>query len=174
MKCYIIALIVLIGTFFLLFFGSKPVEVKTVREVYRDTIIQVDSFYLTDIQTDTVKELHTDTFFFEGHKVPMSEYHYPINDSLLKGTIIAKAPFKPVIDFKYTLESYTLKDSIYIEKTPLNGFYYGAEVMAYPLLSQMFLSLDYQNKKGAIIGVAVGRDFTHENNLIKLSYKKRF
>ncbi len=129
---------------------------------------------LKDIQTDTVIQLHTDTFVFKGHKVPISEYRYPINDSLLKGTIIAKAPFKPVIDFKYTLESHTLKDSIYIEKTPLNGFYYGAEVMAYPLLSQMFLSLDYQNKKGAIIGVAVGRDFTHENNLIKLSYKKRF
>tara|TARA_R110002012_G_scaffold107444_2_gene249343 strand:- start:2536 stop:3060 length:525 start_codon:yes stop_codon:yes gene_type:complete len=174
MKCYIIALIVLAGTFFMVFFKPSNSSIETVREVYRDTIIKVDSFYLTDIQTDTIIQLHTDTFVFEGHKVPMSEYHYPINDSLLKGTIIAKAPFKPVIDFKYTLESYTLKDSVYIEKTPLNGFYYGAEVMAYPLLSQMFLSLDYQNKKGAIIGVAVGRDFIHENNLIKLSYKKRF
>lgn len=174
MKCYIIALIVLAGTFFMVFFKPSNSSIETVREVYRDTIIKVDSFYLTDIQTDTIIQLHTDTFVFEGHKVPISEYHYPINDSLLKGTIIAKAPFKPVIDFKYTLESYTLKDSVYIEKTPLNGFYYGAEVMAYPLLSQMFLSLDYQNKKGAIIGVAVGRDFIHENNLIKLSYKKRF
>ena len=174
MKCRLVILLILVLTFFLLHFGSKPTEVKEVKIVYRDTIIKVDSFYLKDIQTDTIIQLHTDTFVFNEYKVPISEYHYKINDSLLKGTIIAKAPFKPVIDFKYNLESYTLKDSIYIEKTPLKGFYYGAEVMAYPLISQIFLSLDYQNKKGAIIGVAVGRDFTNENNLIKLSYKKRF
>lgn len=161
-------------SFAVLYFSSKPIESKDIIKIYRDTILRIDSFYITNIKLDTVIQTKTDTLFFNGYEIPISEYHYKINDSLLTGTIIAKAPFKPSIDFKYNIKSYTIKDSIYIEKTPLNAFYYGGEVVVSPLFSQIYLGLDYQDKKGSIYGFAVGRDFELKNNLIKLSYKKRF
>ncbi len=141
--------------------------------VYRDTIIKVDTVNHYNIKVDTVFKTDTDTLIEYGY-YNNAEYHYKINDSVLDGTIVAKAPFKPEIDFKYKLKNYTIKDSVYVEKTKLRGFYYGGEMVVHPLLSQMFVGVAYQDNRGQIFDVSVGRDFQNESNLIKLGYKKRF
>ncbi len=151
---------------------SKPKESNSIIE-YRDTTIQYVNVYHESIELDTIIETKTDTLIEYGY-YNNDEYHFKINDSLLDGVIVAKSPFKPEIDFNYTLKNYTLKDSTVITKRDLRGFYYGGEIMVEPLLSQMFIGVAYQDNKGQIFDISIGRDFQSESNLIKLGYKKRF
>lgn len=155
---------------------STPKEsIRTVKNVveYHDTIVRVDTVNHYKIDVDTVIKTNTDTLIEYGY-YDNSEYHFKINDSVLDGTIVAKSPFKPEIDFNYTLKSYTIKDSTVITNKDLRGFYYGGEMVVHPLLSQMFIGVSYQDNRGQIFDVSVGRDFQNESNLIKLGYKKRF
>lgn len=126
-----------------------------------DTVIKTDSIVVLDLDT-------------HEYGYALHEYHYKINDSLLNATIIAKSPFKPDIDFKYKLKNFTIKDSVYTEKTQLKGFYYGGEIVLHPLLNQMFIGVAYQDNKGQIFDVSIGRDFVQNNNLLKVGFKKRF
>lgn len=157
---------------------NKPNEsVRTIKSVveFHDTIIQYVDVHHESIQLDTVISLDTlIQIEYQEYGYALNEHHYKINDSLLTGTIIAKSPFKPEIDFNYTLKNYTIKDSTVVTKQDLRGFYYGGEIVVHPLLSQMFTGIGYMNKKGDLFDVSVGRDFQNESNLIKLGYKKRF
>lgn len=138
-----------------------------------DTIVRVDSFYLKDIHVDTVIKTDTDTLIEYG-SYNISEYHYVIDDSLLSGEVIAKAPFKPSVDFKYKLKSYTIKDSTYIKEKSLKGFLYGGEVSVKPLITNIQGNLAYQNDRGDIFKIGLGYDFSNQNQLITVGYLKRF
>ncbi len=151
---------------------NKPKESKSIIE-YRDTTIQYVNVYHDSIELDTIIETKTDTLIKYGY-YNNAEYHFKINDSLLDGVIVATSPFKPEIDFNYTLKNYTLKDSTVVTKQDLRGFYYGGEIVVEPLLNQMFIGVAYMNKRGDLFDISVGRDFQTESNLIKLGYKKRF
>ena len=140
-----------------------------------DTIIKTLEVNHTSLKVDTFYVLDTlIKFDYQPDGYALHEYHYKINDSLLNGTITAKCPFKPEIDFKYKLKQFTIKDSTHTKERVLKGFYYGGELMVMPLLSQMFIGVAYQDNKGQIFDIAVGRDFQNESNLIKLGYKKGF
>ena len=140
-----------------------------------DTIIDTLRVSHTNLEVDTIIKLDTLVKIeFQKHGYALHEYHYKIKVSLLDGTIIAKSPFKPDIEFNYNLKSVTIKDSIHTKEQVLKGFYYGGELMVMPLLSQMFIGVAYQDNRGQIFDIAVGRDFQNESNLIKLGYKKRF
>ena len=154
---------------------NNKTEYKPIKEYYHttDTIIRVDTFTHNDLRVDTIIKTDTDTLIEYGY-YNNSEYHYLIDDSLLTGTIIAKAPFKPVIDFNYSLKSYTIKDSIYVKEKPLKGFYYGGSVSVNPLIQNLEANLAYQNNKGSIFKVGLGYDFNHNNKLITIGYLKRF
>ena len=150
-------------------------DYKPIKEYYHstDTIVRIDTFNHTDIVVNTIVKTNTDTLIEYGY-YNNSEYHYIIDDSLLTGEIIAKAPFKPVIDFKYKLNSYTIKDSVYVKEKSYRGFLYGGTVSVDPLLSIIEANIAYQNKKGDLFKVGLGYDFTNKNRLISVGFLKRF
>lgn len=154
---------------------SKPSKVRTITNLieHTDTIVRYDTIEHNSLKIDTIVLTNTDTII-KGVKFNNSEYHYKINDSVLDGTIVAKSPFKPDIDFNYTIKNHTIKDSVYLEKRVYKGFYYGGEIVVQPLLSQMFIGVSYQDNKAQIFDLSVGRDFQNESNIIKIGYKKRF
>jgi len=172
--------IIIIVLLILLFFTcNKPPKTVTKSEVYHtsDTIIKFDTVHHTRLKVNNIIDLDTvvmyqvDTF---EYGFALHEYHYKINDSLLNATIVAKSPFKPDIDFNYNIKQFTIKDSVFVKEKSLKGFYYGGEAVVYPLLSQMFIGVAYQDNRGQLFDISAGRDFENKTNLIKLGYKKRF
>ena len=153
--------------------NSEPVNPVIEYVHHTDTILRIDSFYHTNIEVDTVIKTATDTLIRYGN-YNISEYHYIIDDSLLSGEVIAKAPFKPVIDFKYKLKSYTIKDSIYIKEMSLKGFLYGGQISITPLISIIEANIAYQSNKGDIFKAGYGYDFNNKNRIITIGYLKRF
>ena len=169
---------VIIALFIALFFTcNKPQKIVTKSEIIHstDTIVKFDTVNRVNLQVDTVIDLDTlIQIEFQEYGYALHEYHYKINDSLLTATIIAKSPFKPDIDFNYNIKQFTIKDSVFVKEKSLKGFYYGGEAVVYPLLSQMFISVAYQDNRGQLFDISLGRDFDNKTNLIKLGYKKRF
>ena len=99
---------------------------------------------------------------------------YKIEDSLLIGTIRATSPIKPIINFDYYLKSFEIKDSVHVIKSDLRGFYYGGDIIISPMLKEAYIGLGYMNKKGDLLDISVGKEFSTNTNLIKLGFKKRF
>ena len=157
----------------LVFKCDNSKSAKLIHKTVRDTVLIMDTFHHESIKFDTIIVTDTDTLIERGY-YSNSEYHYKINDSLLTGTIIAKTPFKPSIDFKYTIKSYTIKDSVYTVKQSLKGFYYGGGLSVKPLLNQMYIGVSYHDNKNQMFDLSIGRDFQGERNIISIGYKKRF
>lgn len=153
---------------------SNPVT-YTVVEHHTDTI--VDTVYVshTNLVVNTIIKTERDTVI-EYHKQHFSEYHFKINDSLLDGVIVATSPFKPEIDFNYTLKQFTIQDSTIVEKKEQDykGFLYGGEVTISPLLNELSFGLGYQTKHGDLFELDYGRNFNDKYNVLRLGYKKRF
>ena len=170
---YIILILLLV---LLIFKCDSPKSTTVYRTTHTsDTIVKTIEVNHTSLKVDTFYVLDTLVKFeYKPNGYALHEYEYKINDSLMNGVITAKSPFKPDVNFKYKLKQFTIKDSIHTKEDVLKGFYYGGELMVLPLLSQMFVGVAYQDNKGQIFDISVGRDFQNESNLIKLGYKKRF
>ena len=152
--------------------GKAPNPIK--EYVYTtDTIVEVDSFYYTDIVVDTFIITDTDTLIEYG-RYSVNEYHYNITDSLLDGSIVIKSPFKPILDFNYKLKSYTIKDSVYVKDNSLKGFLYGGGFTISPPLNIMQVNLAYQSNRGDVVNIGFGYDFTQDNRVLTFGFLKRF
>jgi hypothetical protein len=142
-------------------------------------VVTHDTTIVTITITDTltvpykVVESIRDTIY-RSVDFPINEYHYTIDDSLIAGTIVVEAPFNPVL--KYSLTSKTFNTTTKVEKTERNlrGFLYGGQVSVVPLISNIEANIAYQNKRGDIIKLGLGYDFTHNNKLITVGLLKRF
>lgn len=150
--------------------GYIPYEVLV--EIH-DTIERIDTFHHHHIKLDSVHITDIDTVI-NDYKYTLGEYHFPIKDSLLDGVIIARSPFKPIIDFKYKVKSYTIKDSTILRENNYSGFLYGGRVAVSPLLTQMSVGVSKQFRSGDLLNIEVGRDFSNELNIVTLSFYKRF
>jgi hypothetical protein len=156
-----------------MFTCNKPARDTVQIESFRDTLIRYDTINHTNLRCDTVFKLDYDTII-NNLSYPINKYQYKIKDSLLDGVIIVKSPFKPSVNFDYTLKTFEVKDSTVSFKSDLRGFYYGGSVIISPLLSSAFVGVGYMNKKGNIINLSIGKDFATNTNLIQLGFKKRF
>jgi hypothetical protein len=159
---------IIIALLLVLLTCNKPNKHTVSTIAIHDTIIRVDTFNHTDIVVDTVVMMGYDTII-NNIAYPVNKYEYKINDSLLDGVIVATSPFRPKLDFKYTLKSFEVKETII--KRDLRGFYYGGELV---LLNQAFIGLGYMNNKGDLLNLSVGKDFATNTNLIKAGFYKRF
>ena len=155
-----------------LFTCNKPTKKTIVTEHYRDTIVIHDTFNHSTLRVDTFYSLNYDTII-EGKGFDVNMYEYKINDSLLTGTIRATSPVEPLINFDYYVKSFKVKDSVRVIKSDLRGFYYGGSLVVSPVLNSVFIGLGYMNKKGDIIDLSIGKDFSNNTNLLKLGFKKR-
>ena len=88
--------------------------------------------------------------------------------------LIYYSPIKPIINFDYYAKSFEIIDSTVAIKSDLRGFYYGGSVIVSPLLNSAFIGVSYMTKKGDIIDLSIGKEFSTNTNLIKLGIKKRF
>jgi hypothetical protein len=158
----------------LVLFTCNPKTKETVRvKTFRDTIVRVDTVVHSNLQVDTVIVLDYDTII-NGIAFDVNQYEYKIEDSLLIGTIRATSPIKPIINFDYYLKSFEIKDSVHVIKSDLRGFYYGGDIIISPMLKEAYIGLGYMNKKGDLLDISVGKEFSTNTNLIKLGFKKRF
>lgn len=173
--------IVLSGALMLLLLftcNNKPSKPSVVISHTSDTTIVHD----TIVDTLIVQHTHIipskiDTLILSDSNTFRHKYYYPVKDSLLDGLITAKSNDRPQIDFKYKLKNYhtstytTIKDTIVISN---HGFMYGGDVVVSPLLSEISVAASYQNKKGNLFDLSIGRNFTLNQNIIKLGYRRKF
>ena len=128
---------------------------------------------LKPVYIDTSK---VDTLYLPAGDYPIITFGYKIKDSLFDGTIIVKSPFKPEVDFKYTLTNKTVKESTVVEKIDKNyrGFLYGGGVTISPLLNELSIGVGYQTKQGDLFELDFGRNFNDKYNVLRFGFKKRF
>jgi hypothetical protein len=181
MKNYIIvALAILVVILFLLRGCNKPLPPKETVVRIIDTIIQFDTI------VDTFEVHHTELIPIKVETMDLSDtnlflfkYHYPIQDSLLDGTIIALSNDRPQIDFSYKLKQFTIdkntviKDSIYKEVViNKNKLYLGGEMLVSPFLNQAYVGVSFEHKRGHLFNVDLGFHFNNNQRLIKVGYKR--
>ena len=143
-----------------------------------------DTTIVHDTIVDTIVMHHTNILPIHVDRIDLSDtnafeyrYYYPIKDSLLEGVIIAESNDRPKIDFNYKLKKYhtstttTIRDTFNISN---HGFLYGGNIIVSPLLSAASFGLSYQNKKGNLIDLELGRDFVNNNNFISLGFRGKF
>tara|TARA_R110000765_G_scaffold90487_4_gene172228 strand:+ start:894 stop:1412 length:519 start_codon:yes stop_codon:yes gene_type:complete len=172
MKHLPIYIIIILVVALLFTCNKKPIHTETITTIH-DTTVHVDSFTHTDLRVDTVFRLDYDTII-QGVAFDVNNYTYKIKDSLLVGTITATSPIKPIINFDYYIKSFEIKDSTVIIRSDLRGFYYGGELVVQPLLNQAYIGLGYMTKRGDLINLSLGKDFSTNTNLIKAGFYKKF
>jgi hypothetical protein len=179
MKNYIITgLVIAIAVILFLKGCEKPKEI--IKTVYtRDTIYKSDT--IVEYITNEHYNLSVDTFYLTPNDTSsfLSTYVFPVKDSLLEATILAKSKTRPIIDFKYKLKNFTIhdtlliKDSVYTEKLELkNKMYFGSEVVVKPMFTQLYLGVDFAHKRGHLFSLSGGYDLRDNEPLIKVGYKK--
>tara|TARA_R110001632_G_scaffold195229_1_gene316817 strand:- start:1476 stop:2015 length:540 start_codon:yes stop_codon:yes gene_type:complete len=172
----IIALILFIGYFFVsdTFKGKNTHTSSLIIDEVHDTIIIIDSFEVKTLVVDTFYSTKYDTFIREG-TYPINKYEYKIKDSLLDGLIIASSPFKPVIDFKYTVKSFNIKESITLQPpTDYSGLFYGGSIVLSPFATELYLDGAKSFKNGNQINLSIGRNFEQKITLYKIGFLRKF
>ncbi len=169
----IVVLIALIG--YLFFFRNTNTHTSSlIIEEVHDTTYIVKEVPIKELVLDTFYELKTDTFIKEG-SYPLNSFKYPINDSLLTGEIIAEAPFKPKIEIKYKVKSFSIKDSVtIIPPTNYSGFFYGGSLVFNPLGAEIYLDGAKSFKNGNMINLSVGLNMERKQAFYKIGFLKKF
>lgn len=182
MKNYIIlGLSFIVVILFLLRGCNKPLPPKEIVIRTTDTIVRIDTI------TDTLTFYHTNILPIRVETMDLSDtnqfkfkYYYPIEDSLLNGSITALSNDRPQIDFTYKLKTFTInnqttiKDSVYKEvRIDRNKLYLGSEVLVSPMLSQAYIGASFEHKRGHLFNIDLGIDFNTNNKLIKVGYKRK-
>lgn len=156
-----------------------------------------DSIYLitTDTFTETIHVPITETVYIKSEplqveythtgidlsdtnefKTGLRTFYYVKKDSLLDGSILVNALERPhSVNFEYSFKQKTIKDSVYVEKViSKSKLFGGGEVVVDPMMSQMYLGLDYYHKEGHLFNFSLGYDLQNKNKLIKFGYKREF
>ena len=170
----IIILIALIGYFVFIRKGKSTHSSSLIIEEVHDTIPLWDTVRIKPVPLDTFYKTIRDTFLKEG-TYNINKYEYKINDSLLSGTIFATSPIKPEIDFKYTVKSFNIKDSIVIQELKdYRGLFYGGSILIKPFATEVYFDAAKSFKNGNQINASIGRNLEDKRTVFKIGFLKKF
>ena len=95
---------------FVLFSLRPPKPAKIITKTSYDTIVFHDT--ITNLKVDTIYNTIHDTII-NNVSYPIKKFDYTIKDSLINANISIFSPFKPRLDFGYSINSINRFNSIY-------------------------------------------------------------
>ena len=145
---------------FVLFSLRPPKPSEVVTSTTYDTIVFHDT--INNLKVDTIYNTIHDTII---NNIPytLKKFEYSVEDSLLNASIIITSPFKPLLDFKYSVNTINRIDTL---KTDLKGFYYGGTYN--PIINEIALTGGYMNPKGNLFTLSLGY------KVVRVGYLQRF
>ena len=143
------------------FFSLRPPKpAKKITSTTYDTIVFHDT--INNLKVDTIINTIHDTVI---NNIPytLKKFEYSVEDSLLNASITITSPFKPLLDFKYSVNTINRIDTL---KTNLKGFYYGGSYN--PIINEIAASGGYMNNKGNLFTLSLGY------KVVRVGYLRKF
>lgn len=145
---------------FVLFSLRPPKPAKIITTTSYDTIVFHDT--ITNLKVDTIYNTIHDTII-NNVSYPIKKFDYTIKDSLINANISVFSPFKPRLDFGYSINSINRIDTL---KSDYKGFYYGGSYN--PVINELAASGGYMNKKGHLYTLSLGY------KVLRIGYLRKF